>query len=77
MFSEYPDLLATNDVQKALGIGRTKTYELINDGTIRHIRIGKSIKIPKQFLIDFVSQACYNTDVAIGSLPCQMEGLQQ
>ena len=60
MFSLYPDLLSTEELQKALGIGRTSAYRLINNGAIKHLRIGKNIKIPKQFLIDFVTNSCYN-----------------
>ena len=60
LFNNYPDLLTIADMQNALGIGRTKAYKLINGGEIKHLRIGKSIKVPKQYLIDFITQNCYN-----------------
>lgn len=60
MFNEYPDLLTIEAMQEALGIGRTMAYRLINGGKIQHMRIGKTIKIPKQFLIDYVHTECYN-----------------
>ena len=65
MFETYSDLLTIDDMQKALGIGRTMAYRLINDGTIKHLRIGSLIRIPKRFLIDFCEGSCYtNTVVA-------------
>ena len=60
MFSNYPDLFTTDDLQKALGIGRTMTYRLIKNGAIEHLRIGKNIKIPKRFVVDFIIGTCYN-----------------
>lgn len=62
MFNDYPDLLTINDLQKMLRVGRTLTYRIINDGTIKHFRVGKNIKIPKQCVIDYVINSCYNID---------------
>lgn len=42
--------LRPKDISKTLGIGMTKTYELINRVDFPKVRIGKSIVIPsKQF----------------------------
>ena len=75
LFHNYPDLMSIVDMQKALGIGRTKAYQLINNGEINYLKIGKSIKIPKQFLIDFVLRSCYSTDIVIGNLSCHTKGV--
>jgi excisionase family DNA binding protein len=61
MFSHYPDIMSVNDLRSALGIGRTKAYELINSGEIKSIKVGKSIKIPKIALLDYIRQSGYNT----------------
>ena len=61
-FANYPDLLTTDDLQKALGIGRTMAYRLINKGEIKHLRIGKNIRIPKRHIVDFIGRSCYNAD---------------
>ena len=74
MFSEFPDLLSVEDLQKALGIGRTMAYRLINSGEIKHLRIGKSIKIPKRYLIDFVLSSCYNNHCSNGQSILSNEG---
>ena len=63
MFDNYKDILTIEDMQSALGIGRTIAYKLINSGKIMHLRIGKAIKIPKQFLIDYVNQQCYSNGI--------------
>lgn len=68
MFDNYKDLLDITDIQNALGIGRTMAYRLINDGKIRHMRVGKAIRVPKSYLMDFVDNSCY-TDTVVASLP--------
>ena len=37
----YPDVLTPNDIMQILSIGRNKVYELLNDGTLKSIRIGR------------------------------------
>ena len=73
IFSEYPDVLTINDMQKALGIGRSMAYRLIHGGYIKHLRIGKSIKIPKRFLVDYVLSECYTCPVVADYPPSQKE----
>ena len=68
LFEDYPDILTIEDLQKALAIGRSMAYRLISSGAIKHWKIGKSIKIPKQFLIDYVAESCYNSAVATSLL---------
>ena len=66
MFNEYPDVLTINEMQQALGIGRSMAYRLINGGKVKHLRIGKSIKIPKRFLVDYILDECYTGTVVVG-----------
>ena len=54
MFENYNDLLTVAEVCSALRIGRNSAYAIIASGELKSIRIGKSIKIPKKYLIDFV-----------------------
>lgn len=70
MFDNYPDVLTIGELQKALGVGRSMAYRLIGDGSIKHLRIGNTIKIPKRFLVDYVLQKCYNNPVAADNLTC-------
>lgn len=56
-FNELPLTLKVEDLMPILGIGRNTAYELIRCGKIRSIRIGKQLRIPKQALIDYLSDA--------------------
>ena len=64
LFTQYPDILSINDLRNALGIGRTKAYELVGSGQIRSIKVGKSIRIPKTSLLDYVKESSYNVGKA-------------
>ena len=54
-----PDILLIPDLCKAPRIGRTKAYELVRSGQIKSIRVGNSIRIPKTFLLDYISRMEY------------------
>lgn len=49
-----PLLLTVHDLALLLRIGRNAAYQLVKDGTIRSIRVGRSIRIPRDALIQFV-----------------------
>lgn len=63
MFESYPDVLSVNNLKTALGIGRNKAYELVNNNVIKHIVIGKRILIPKCYLIEFVCKCDNEIDL--------------
>lgn len=63
---KYPDLLTVNDLMSVLRVGRNTAYQLLHSRKIQSIKIGRSIRIPKRYLIDFVYGSCYNTPVASG-----------
>ena len=48
MLEQYGALMSVADVQEVLGVGKNRVYEMLNDGTISSIRIGKSWKIPTE-----------------------------
>lgn len=56
MFEMYPDVMSVADIRKALGIGRTKAYELVSTGQIRSIKIGNAIRVPKLMLLDALKE---------------------
>ena len=68
MFKQYQDLLDITELQSALGVGRNTAYRLVRSGRIRHLRVGRKIKIPRWALVDYVESACYNDEVATESL---------
>lgn len=72
-FSDVPDVLTVTDIQKVLQIGRSTAYQLIKTGQLKCIRIGRSIRIPKKYVVEFIeassfslenlSEKCYDKDV--------------
>ena len=57
MLENYPDVLTPDDVIKILNIGRNKVYEMLNNGTLRSIRIGRKHRIPKKILIEYLENS--------------------
>lgn len=66
-FENLPDILTIADLQIALRIGRSTAYKLIQDNQIPSFRIGKSIKVYKRSLVEYVEKALYNEGELIGS----------
>ena len=73
---QKPDILTVPESADFLRIGRTQMYKLIREGSIKHIKIGRKILIPRKYLIDFVENMtilCYNKK-QVDSQPCYKEG---
>jgi excisionase family DNA binding protein len=49
-------LLKPTEAAEVIGLGRSKTYELISKGLIPSVRIGKSVRIPVAALRNWVEQ---------------------
>lgn len=56
MFRQYPDVIDIHTLQKMLGISRHHAYDLITSGQIKGRKVGKSYRIPKVYVIDFLLQ---------------------
>ena len=57
MFREYPDVVDVDDLCKMLGgISRKLAYRLLTDQEIRSVRIGRSYKIPKICVIEYLTR---------------------
>ena len=54
MLDNYKDVLSVNDLYEILPLGRNKIYSLVNNGTIKSIRVDGRIIIPKKNLIHFL-----------------------
>ena len=55
ILDSYADVLTVNDLMNILHIGRNKAYELLRSKVIPSIRIGKKYVIPKNLMIEFLS----------------------
>lgn len=66
MFPEFPDIVTVAQLQEMLGVSRHLAYDLINDGSIRGLKIGNSFKIPKVSVIEYVMDQ--NRSAMLGSI---------
>ena len=67
MFENYPDIISIRDMAKMLGIGTSSAYSLLKNNKIPHIRIGRKYIIPKQSVIGFIDEFCYNNKQVVNS----------
>ena len=49
-------LYSIPETAEQIGMGITKTRELINKGALMSVRIGTAVRIPKSAITDFVSR---------------------
>lgn len=61
LFEAYPDIMTVPQVSQTLHIGRNSAYNLISSNSIRHLRIGTAIRVPKVCLIEYVAFAWYTS----------------
>jgi excisionase family DNA binding protein len=52
------ELLSPAEAAKRLSLGKTKFYELLADGSIPSVRIGKMRRIPTRELKGYVDRLC-------------------
>ena len=58
LFESYPDVVDVDDLRKMLGgISRKLAYRLLAEQTIKSIRIGRTYKIPKTCVIEYLTSA--------------------
>ena len=62
MFETYPDILTTKQTAEALAVSTQTVYELIKNGDISCIVIGRIKRIPKVSLIRFILGENYDSD---------------
>lgn len=53
---ELPLVLSVPQLAEILHIGRNAAYDLVNSGEIRCIHIGRSIRIPKSALLEYLNR---------------------
>ena len=60
MFKEYPDILTIPQVAKTLGIGTKAAYRLVHNHELGFKQIGRTIKVPKFCLEEYIRTARNN-----------------
>ena len=59
MFSEYGEILTTDEATEALRIGYNALYELLNTGKLKGLRNGRVWLVPKKALIEYVCDTAH------------------
>ena len=67
MLEQFPDILTVKDLQAVLSIGRSKAYAILHSGELQYITIGRQIRIPKKYLLDYLQKMSYNTKSKSGT----------
>ena len=55
-FENLPLLLTVGEMASVLRLGRNSAYQLVRDGNIQSIHVGRSIRVPRNALIQFVER---------------------
>jgi excisionase family DNA binding protein len=53
--TSLPEVLTVREAAKVLRVGRNQLYQAVQRGQLRAVRIGRSIRIPKQTLLDLLA----------------------
>ncbi len=56
IFTEYPNIVTTAQLQEMLGTGRNTVLKLLGDGEIKSVRIGNKYRIPKLYVIEYLNR---------------------
>lgn len=65
-YNTIPDIMSVEEMRSILKIGRNKAYAIVGTGAIKSLKIGRTIRIPKRYVVDFIESQCYNGKVATG-----------
>ena len=60
--SVEPLVVSVREASRALGVGRDATYQLIREGRLRAIHVGRVIRIPRTELVAFVEREASSGD---------------
>lgn len=55
MLRDYPDLMEVRHLQEILHIGRQKAYALVRNKEIPSLRVGRTYRIPKAYLLAYLN----------------------
>ena len=54
VLKEYPDVMTVEEMSRALGICSKNGYRLLRAGKIAHLRVGRSYRVPKAHVLDYM-----------------------
>jgi excisionase family DNA binding protein len=54
LFREYPDIVSVGQMYEMLNISTKTGYRLLKNNAINHFKIGKTYKIPKLHIFEYI-----------------------
>jgi len=63
MLDNYNDVLTVKEMAKVLRIGKNAAYDLVREGAVVSIKVGRKYLVPKNCILDFLSSMNYHKDV--------------
>jgi excisionase family DNA binding protein len=63
MLELLPDVLTIDQVAKILQVSENAVRGMIKSSDLKAIKVGRCIRIPKKFLIEFLNTPMYNSNV--------------
>ncbi len=54
MLKDYPDVLDVPQLSEFLGVSKKTIYSLLKDGEISAVKVGRSYKVPKVFILKYL-----------------------
>ncbi len=67
--AERPVLLHVAEAARLLAIGTTLAYELIGQGKLPHVRLGRAVRVPRRALETFIETNTLGTPGRAGTRP--------
>ena len=58
MLMGYPDVMDIHEMCKALGVSKKTGYQLLQDGSIGSLKIGRAYRIPKAHILTYLKIGC-------------------
>ena len=56
VLKDYPDVLTVEEISKALGVSSKTGYQLVRNNKVRHLKMGRTYRIPKVQLLSYMCQ---------------------
>jgi excisionase family DNA binding protein len=58
MYESLNDILTVDELMEILYIGRNYAYSLLNSGAIKGFKIGRSWRVPRSSIEEFIINSC-------------------
>ena len=56
VLDDYSDVITVEELMDILHIGRNTAYGLVKDGVVKSVKIGRTYRIPKKCIKEFLDQ---------------------